>query len=139
VLDQRDLPAALAEVGRQMGGAKVEVRTEGDARPLADRAVHALLRCAQEAMTNAVNHGSATQFAVLLRFEAGHVGLRVEDNGCGFDPALAPGMEEGHFGLQGMRERVKRLEGEFALASRPGGGTRIDIRIPAAAKGGVLS
>jgi signal transduction histidine kinase len=137
VLDQRDLPAALAEVGRQMGGgARVEVCTEGDVLPLSDMAAHTLLRCAQEAMTNAVNHGSAKEIHVLLRFAADHVDLRVEDNGCGFDPARVPGMSEGHFGLQGMRERVKRLEGEFAVASQPGGGTWVDIRIPAAAKGG---
>ena len=131
VLDQRDLPAAIAEVGRQMGGGvRVEVCTEGDMLPLSDMAAHTLLRCAQEAMTNAVSHGSATVIHVLLRFAADHVSLRVEDNGCGFDPARAPGMADGHFGLQGMRERVKRLEGEFTLASQPGQGTKIDIRIP---------
>lgn len=135
VLDQRDLPAAIAEVGRQMGGgARVAVCTEGDVLPLSDLAAHTLLRCAQEAMTNAVSHGSATVIQVLLRFAADHVSLRVEDNGCGFDPALAPGMEEGHFGLQGMRERVKRLEGEFTLASHPGQGTQVDIRIPVGSK-----
>ena len=135
VLDQRDLPAAIAEVGRQMGGgARVEVCTEGDVFPLSDMAAHALLRCAQESMTNAVSHGFATVIQVLLRFAADHVSLRVEDNGCGFDPALAPGMEEGHFGLQGMRERVKRLEGEFTLASQPGQGTQVDIRISLSSK-----
>lgn len=135
VLDQRDLPGAIAEIGRQMGGgARVEVCTEGDVFPLADMAAHTLLRCAQEAMANAVNHGSAKEVRVRVRFAADQVSLRIEDNGSGFDPARAPGMANGHFGLQGMRERVKRMEGEFALASQPGSGTQVDVRIPVGSK-----
>ena len=54
----------------------------------------------------------------------------VADNGSGFDPATRPGMEQGHFGLEGVMERVKALDGMADIVSAPGKGTRITINIP---------
>lgn len=55
----------------------------------------------------------------------------VEDDGFGFDPDDRPGLAEGHFGLQGVEERVDELGGELSIRSRKGEGTRVAFRIRA--------
>lgn len=51
----------------------------------------------------------------------------MRDDGVGFDVSLSPGPGEGHFGLEGIRERVRRLNGVFSIESQPGGPTRAVI------------
>ena len=48
--------------------------------------------------------------------------LSVRDNGTGFDPAAYPGPREGHFGLDGIRDRVQCIGGEFRIDAAPGKG-----------------
>lgn len=50
---------------------------------------------------------------------------------CGFHPDACPGILDGHFGLQGIRERVSSFEGEVQIESSPGKGTRVSISINA--------
>jgi signal transduction histidine kinase len=56
--------------------------------------------------------------------------LRVSDNGTGIDPAIADRGKEGHFGLQGMRERATRIGGKVTLRSSSSSGTEIRLMIP---------
>ena len=51
----------------------------------------------------------------------------VRDDGSGFDPDNCPGLRDGHFGLQGVRERIKKFNGEMSIESQPGTGTRIAL------------
>ena len=67
-----------------------------------------------------------------LDVAAGFLRLRVEDDGKGFEPSDTFSVSGGHFGIVGMRERAQRIGGEFDLASRPGGGTQVEVRIPLA-------
>jgi signal transduction histidine kinase len=60
--------------------------------------------------------------------------LRVEDNGTGFDPAIVDRGKDGHFGLQGMRERAARIGGKLTLGSSPSSGTEIKLIVP----GGII-
>lgn len=85
-----------------------------------------LLLVAREALNNIVKHASATE--VYLRARASHhaVQLTIEDNGRGFDAALA---RRDGLGLDSMRRRVESLGGTFDLESRPGSGTKILISI----------
>ena len=131
LLDTGELDDALGETARQMSGDSViQVRTVGTPRKLPDLIAHGLLRVGQEAMTNAVNHGAATKVDILLEYGEDTVNLSVTDDGRGFDPARAAGAGAGHFGLQGIRERVKRMRGTFELKSNVGQGTRLTVRIP---------
>lgn len=91
-----------------------------------------LLLVAQEAIRNALQHASCRVVDVTVRFDAAAAAIEVEvqDDGRGFDPEREPGPDRGHFGLQGMRERVERLGGTLAIASVPGSGTRVWTRVP---------
>ncbi|MDR0616911.1 MAG: sensor histidine kinase [Synergistaceae bacterium] len=93
----------------------------------------ALFRIFQEAVSNAVRHGNATQVDVeVSRLAGSGVMFRVSDNGDGFEPRLDM-MDalrlEGKRGLNGMRQRAELLGGKFELTSAPGKGTVITITI----------
>lgn len=127
-LEQLTFTEALREVtaNRAVGlGVEVSLHTEGDERPLPDFVAGNLLLLAQEAITNALKHAEAKLIEVRLKFEERRVTLEIRDDGKGFNPSAAAGPQLGHFGLQGMRERVKRLGGEIDIQSAPGRGTSI--------------
>jgi signal transduction histidine kinase len=88
-----------------------------------------IYRIGYEAIRNACLHSGASQLEVELRYEHG-LTLRVSDNGTGIDPVIADRGKDGHFGLQGMRERASRIGGELTLASSSGCGTEIRLRVP---------
>ena len=62
--------------------------------------------------------------------EARRLFLRIVDDGRGFEQQDAFSSHGGHFGLIGMRERAERLGGELRLASQPGGGTEVEVKVP---------
>lgn len=86
-----------------------------------------LLRIGQEAITNALRHAEARNLTLALHFTPHEVHMSIIDDGKGCKVNLAS--VEG-FGLIGMRERVYRFDGHFALTSTPNQGTVIDITIP---------
>ena len=98
-----------------------------------DNTTHAILRMIRELAVNAIRHGHATELKVAGSIEGDILRFSVRDNGCGFDPKTAPGIPQGHFGLQGIRERAHLLHGEVNIDSIPNGkGTRVSVsfRIP---------
>jgi signal transduction histidine kinase len=88
-------------------------------------AQHALLRVAQEALSNAARHASATQVDVSLTAIGGGAELVVADNGGGFQ--LDAGAPSSGVGLQLMRERVGELGGVVTFTSQPGVGTTVRV------------
>jgi beta-phosphoglucomutase len=88
---------------------------------------NAIFRVAQESLTNAVRHSRSDKIRVTLTRRDGRICIDVRDWGVGFDPDL---VEKSRFGLQGIRERVRLLEGCMAIESAPGAGTRISVELP---------
>jgi signal transduction histidine kinase len=133
VLEGQGLAAAL-EAGTRLwtagSGIQVDVHVEGPQRELSQDTEQHLLRIAQEAVTNAIKHAGASRIWIKLTMEARSLYLRVLDNGRGFEQEDVFSSRGGHFGVIGMRERAKRLGGEFRLASRPGQGTEIEVTVP---------
>ena len=74
-----------------------------------------------------------TEIRIAGASEGGRLLFSVKDNGCGFDPSRAPGMEQGHFGLQGISDRVESLDGTFTIESAAGEGTTAKVELPLAA------
>jgi signal transduction histidine kinase len=91
-----------------------------------------VFRIVQEAISNALRHAHATVIRVSLQDAPGSMHLLIEDDGVGFDPgAVNQRVKRGeHLGLLGMTERVRNAGGTITLDSRPGAGSRIDVRIP---------
>ncbi len=111
-------------------GISVTWEHEGDPVPLPDLVAGNLLLLALEAVTNALKHSGAAEIKILLRQTSEHAELVIGDNGRGFDASAAPSQQDGHFGLQGMRERTKRLGGEIELFTAPGNGTTLRVKVP---------
>ena len=128
VLDESDVKKAIEKtVGRVIGKATLALEFDAPRERLSENTMHTLLRIVRELATNAVRHGNAR--TVSIRGSAGSdmVRLTVLDDGSGFDAANCPGVSSGHFGLQGIRERVEALCGEMSIDSSAGKGTRVDI------------
>jgi signal transduction histidine kinase len=101
----------------------------GDAREMHPIVRDEIYRIGYEAIRNACTHSGASQLEVELRY-AHDLALRVSDNGTGIDPAMADRGKDGHFGLQGMRERAVRIGGKFTLGSSSSSGTEIKLKVP---------
>jgi len=132
VQEQFDLSSALLERARQVTsgtGIHVDLKIKGQVRALPEVVEENILRIGHEALTNVVKHARATSVNIHLEFEPQQVVLRIQDNGHGFVPQNAVGPREGHFGLLGMSERIKRLGGQFNLVSVPDKGTTLQVAI----------
>jgi ligand-binding sensor domain-containing protein/two-component sensor histidine kinase len=133
-----DLVRAVSELARRTSletGIPVQFSATGTPFALGAEGERSLLMLIREAVHNALRHAAPTDLRVSLGFERWALEARIEDNGCGFDPAKVRSSNgSGHYGLIGMRERVVKLGGEFALESAPGEGTKVKLRIPAKAR-----
>jgi signal transduction histidine kinase len=121
-----DLRQAVEKAARRSRAA-VRVSGRGEAGP---EAVTLAARVVSEAVANVDAHAGAT--AVEITYAAGdeRLELTVADNGAGFDPDAAPGVEDGHLGLTVMRQRARSHGGECAITSTPGKGTVVTVWIP---------
>lgn len=91
-----------------------------------------IFRVAQEAVTNAIDHGHASVIAVTVHMGADKLALIVEDNGLGFDvePALKRSLARETMGIASMQERAELLGGWLKIESVRGKGTRVELSIP---------
>jgi len=78
-----------------------------------------LYRLASEALNNALKHADATEVGVRLEAKDDQIILTISDDGRGFNPARMTG----GMGLDNMRHRAERLDGELSIESQPGQGT----------------
>jgi two-component system, NarL family, sensor kinase len=129
-LEGRSLVEALQVLAAHRpdeGQPTLNLNVIGTVPPLSSRIEVGLFRVAQEAAANALTHAGATQIGMTLTSSPDRIRLKVEDDGRGFDPTRR---QEGRFGIVGMSERVRLMDGEFHLDTRPGGGTRIEVVVP---------
>lgn len=110
-------------------GAKISVRFNVPRERLSDSTMHAILHVIRELVVNAMRHGKATEIKIAGECHGDAISFSVRDNGCGFDPAAAPGPKDGHFGLLGIRERLREFGGELTIESRPGQGTKATVSL----------
>lgn len=125
--------ALLVEDFRSSTGLDVVLETAGEVALDPAAAVEAL-NVVSEALENITRHAAASRVRVEVRCGAdGQVVVGVADDGRGFEPGrVAPD----RFGVVGMRERAEQAGGNLELTSRPGDGTRVRLRLPAAATPG---
>jgi two-component system, LuxR family, sensor kinase FixL len=90
----------------------------------------ALYRIAQEAIHNAITHGQARQIQIELVLDAGHLRLRLQDDGTGFEVERA---NRDGMGLRVMEYRARSIGANLTIRSQPGQGTEISCQVPGAA------
>ena len=128
-LEETDLNEAIRRtLEPYVGDTELTVRFNVPRERLTDETAHALMRIVRELVLNAIRHGRASHVWIAGATEGDLILLSVRDNGCGFVPERAPGLAQGHFGLQGIRERIKRYGGTVEIESSPNAGTKVSIR-----------
>lgn len=144
VLEQQTLAGALERLARSVSQPvgdgstpfeklTVDFRTSGDPVSLPMTVETALLRIAQGALANVVQHAGADRATMTLTYMDNSVSLDIVDDGRGFDPAaVASRPSDGRresFGLVAMRERAEQLGGEITVESALGAGTAVAVTI----------
>jgi signal transduction histidine kinase len=128
-----DAFSALGQEFRLLSTAQFDVIVSGRRRDLSTVVQEEVQKIGREALFNSFRHAQARKIEVELHFGIFEFRLRFRDNGVGINPAiLREGSVPGHYGLPGMRERVREIGGHMELWSRTGAGTEIEVRIPSA-------
>jgi signal transduction histidine kinase len=137
------LPAALRGYAAELSdeSLRVELDVRGY-RPQPFEREEALFRIAQEALHNVLKHAGARRVSIALGLDAEGVHMTVSDDGRGLPGdlllrAAAGGAgRDGGLGFVSMRERAESLHGELRIVADPGGGTRVEVTLPAPAEEG---
>lgn len=116
---------------RMQASMEVSFSVVGDSKFMHPVVRDEIYRMGYEAIRNACTHSRGSRLEVELRY-AQDLNLRVSDNGVGIDPFIADHGKEGHFGLQGMRERANRIGAKLTIVSSASTGTEIGIVVPGA-------
>jgi len=116
------------DIFRSRTGFKLDFRCAVDTHNLPIEVERELYFTLREAILNAVRHSRASELHLLLKKTPHGCEARLRDNGEGFDPASTEGSN--HYGLKGMRERIRKIGGELVLRTAPGKGTEIKITVP---------
>ena len=119
-----DLSTLVTQV--REAGLPVELRIEGERRPLPVGIELSAYRIVQEALTNALKHGGDAHATVDVRYGADTLELEIVDDGRGSATQVVGG---GH-GLVGMRERVALYGGRLDAGRRQSGGFGVRVLLP---------
>jgi two-component system sensor histidine kinase DegS len=113
-------------------GVKVTFAGEGPSVPLSPSLQIAIFRIVQEALSNVRRHACAENVEIVLCASSEMVTCSVVDDGCGFDTADVARSSGSRqcYGMLGMQERARFLDGECVVTSEPGVGTRVEVWIP---------
>jgi signal transduction histidine kinase len=88
-----------------------------------------LLCIVQEAITNSIKHAGARMIEVALTCSANDLRLSIRDDGQGMSRGDGNG-PAGHYGIIGMKERASQIGADLEVASTPGRGTKVSVRVP---------
>jgi signal transduction histidine kinase len=109
-------------------GFKLDFRCAIGAHNLPREVERELYFTLREGILNAVRHSRASELHLALTSSGETCRASLRDNGVGFDLGSTEGSH--HYGLKGMKERIRKIGGEFTIASAPGQGTEIKITVP---------
>jgi PAS domain S-box-containing protein len=131
ILHEFGLKAAMENLCKNLGkasGLKIDFHFDLRDQDPDDLISTYIFRISQESINNIQLHSGATEVSVILQADDLGILLEIEDNGCGFNLKEIAG--SGGNGLYNIRERVNILRGQLNVKSRPGKGTKIQVRVP---------
>jgi signal transduction histidine kinase len=121
--------ASMAQMAREDVALTVEVQG-AETLSLPSSIAHELLMTVREAVYNALQHSGSRRIRIGVRCVERNLDVRVEDDGAGIVPAVLAQPPDGHYGIIGMRERMRKVDGDFEIVSTVGAGTTVRVRIP---------
>ncbi|MBI9044800.1 MAG: sensor histidine kinase [Anaerolineaceae bacterium] len=98
--------------------------------------VEHISRIVAEGLVNIARHAQASQVDIQLKVDGDSLTIQIQDDGVGFDPQKS--IRSGHYGLLGMRERLRLAGGSLKIDSENGKGTILKLIIPIPAKVGEI-
>jgi signal transduction histidine kinase len=131
-----ELAQAIAALGEELaagnppGSPQLNVSIEGKPQELQPILRDDVYRIAAEALRNAFHHARSANVEAEIEYSTRLLRVRIRDNGTGIDPAIIEAGREGHWGLQGMRERARQIGAQLEIWSQPGAGTEVDLSVP---------
>ena len=135
-----DLAQLLATTGKELSdaqnsnvnGAIFRLTVEGLPQTLSPVIQDEVYRIGLEILRNAFRHARAEKIEVEIRYDDRLLRLRIRDDGIGIDPkVLGEKACAGHWGLPGVRERVKLVGAKLDFWSEAGAGTEVQLIVPA--------
>jgi len=136
VIDDLGLAAGLTSMARVIPNLDIDVAADDVELPEAVTAL--LFRIAQEAVQNVVKHAHARRAWIQLARRGASVVLLISDDGDGFvapvGDSVSAGAAAGHYGLAGMAERARLIDGRLVVRSAPGEGTTVEVTVPIATR-----
>jgi ligand-binding sensor domain-containing protein/signal transduction histidine kinase len=132
-ISSSDLARALSQVGDELRGESdpaLQVKAEGDVIWLHPLIGDEIFQIGREALLNAFRHSRAKTVHLILTCTADELQFQIADDGVGIPLEVLSSGLPGHFGLQGMRERVNRIGGQLGFRNRSSGGTEVTVRVP---------
>ncbi|WP_158941575.1 two-component regulator propeller domain-containing protein [Granulicella sp. S190] len=141
VVTQESLPTRFTSLVEQWNkkGLNAHLNITGSYRPLVRSLEDEVFRIAQESLENVSRHASATQVLIDLRYDPKRLILVISDDGCGFNLVEKAVSKNGHFGLQGMRERAAQIHAQLIVEGVSGTGTKVMLEVPIAEEKGATS
>lgn len=126
------LLADSVETHADAGTAYLVLAPDLDVDGLANEERSAIVRVVESALANVRQHGGEATVRITARTANGVLEVEVLDDGRGFDveESRRRAARENRLGLLGMEERMASVGGTFSITSRPGGPTRITLRLP---------
>jgi signal transduction histidine kinase len=132
-LSEGDLASAVQALRREMAARyllKVDVSWPEEPRPLPLVSAVTVYRFFQEALLNVIKHADVDEATASLSFEGDLLVAQVRDEGPGFEPRTVRSSGGRHVGLGLLRERARLASGMLDVASEPGHGTTLTLRLP---------
>jgi len=133
VLDHKNLLESLSSMARQFSRGRIEeldITSSGTAWSMRPEARHHIVLVAQEAISNAIQHGNAHRISIDLTFASDALRLTVSDDGIGFNPEPGVKQPTRGYGTRNMHHRAERLGATLDVTSEVGAGTTVSLCIP---------
>jgi signal transduction histidine kinase len=132
LLESGNLSVAIEQIVAPLlsrSNVEVDLKVQGTEVRLEGPLEMNLLRISQEAVANAIQHGSVSRIQIELQYQADCVDLVIADNGQGFD--VRKTLAAGHFGLLDMHERAQAMGSQLTIESEVGRGTTVSVKVQA--------
>jgi len=128
-----ELSKSLAEYGNELSKLRpvaFSIKATGAEPKLNPIFLDEIHRIGREAIGNAFKHSNGSKVEVEILYRHGEFQLKVRDNGDGMDPNLFSVGRPGHWGLQNMKERARKIGATLTVSSEPGAGTSLELTLP---------